>query len=172
MILLDQHNPAIYKGKQIADIDISEFSKDINPVHLDLNFIDIQISDSDTVHYNVEKEKLFNNIGNKDPDTIPNNLALVAGKIRSKYLDKSGEYTARNMRLKNLSCISTYKEDKLNTILDFPLKRQDFISLLQITGKTRIDAVTSDLSIDRLNRTDYTDWINRLEDFYAKAKVL
>lgn len=170
MILLDQYNSALYKGEQFEYEFVKQVKTFFKPVHLTAEFIDIEVSDKDAEKYEKDKEKRFAEIGMKDPDTIPRNLSLLAGNIRAAYADPNDTYTCRNARFKKLKH-TTYKEDELNTILDFPVKRQELIALLTVTKKTHIKALTSRLSIDRWHKWDLLKWIEELEDFYAKATL-
>lgn len=170
MILLDFYNKNLYKGEPFR----WEYLKDINirikPVHIEYEFEDIPLSEKDKVQYQKKRDALFDGIKLSDPDTIPRNLAITAGDIRKQYMSKDDTYTARNMRCKSHK-MSTYKEDELNTIFDFPTKRIEFINLLTLTKKLKVKALTSDLSIDKYYKNDYIAWRDRLEDFYDKATL-
>lgn len=171
MILLDFYNKNLYKGEPFR----WEYLKDVNlfikPVHLNFNFIDTPISDKDKATYEAKKEKMFDEIGLRDPDTIPRNLAILAGDFRKAKVDPGKKYTCRNARCKSLST-TTYKEDELNTIFDFPIKRTEFIELLSLTKQTDIDVVTSELTVDQHYKKDYLAWRDRLEEFYDTAMLL
>ena len=168
MILLDFYNKNLYKGEPFR----WEYLKDINirikPVHLEFEFIDIPVTDKDKAQYQKKRDTLFDEIKLKDPDTIPRNLAITAGDIRKQYMSKDNSYTARNMRCKSHR-MTTYKENELNTIFDFPTKRLELIDLLVLTKGTTIKVLTSELSIDKYYKNDYLAWKERLENFYDKA---
>ena len=170
MILLDFYNKNLYKGEPFR----WEYLKDINirikPVHLTFDFVEIPVTDKDREQYQKKRNALFDGIKLKDPDTIPRNLALTAGDIRKQYMSKDDKYTARNMRCK-AATMTTYKEDELNTIFDFPTKRVEFIDLLTITKQTNIRVLTSELSIDKWHKNDYLAWRDRLEKFYDTATL-
>lgn len=190
MILMDQYNNALYKGEQF-EYDIVKNSKMfIKPVHITAKFIHIDVDKTDVDEYNKDKEKCFSEIGMKDPDTIPRNLAIHAGTIRAKHIfgiinsmpsefieesnntqfTENNKFLCRNLRFKKLNC-TTYKEDENNTIIDFPIRRQELISLLTRTREKDLIVTTSDLSIDRWQKKDLEDWINRLEKFYAETAL-
>ena len=76
--------------------------------------------------------------------------------------------TARNGRYKNLE---TFKDSSVNTVLEFPTKRQDFVAWVSRTKQTEIDVLTSRLSMDKWYKQDYLKWIERLEEFYDKANI-
>lgn len=189
MILLDFYNKNKYKGEPF----VWEFLKDvktfIKPVHFNFTFTEVEITEKEKAKYDKHKEKLFAEIGLSDPITIPRNLAITSGDFRGDRMKHRGEqpeaaeadlfnwnvctakkFTARNRRFKGLD-VTTYKDDELNTILDFPLKRVELIDLLTLTKKTDIEVITSDLSIDRWQKKDIQEWVNRLEEFYHQTAI-
>lgn len=190
MILMDQYNNALYKGEQFEYEIVKNSKMFIKPVHITANFIHIDVDKTDIDEYNKDKEKRFSEIGMKDPDTIPRNLAIHAGNIRAKHIinkinsmssefiedsesthfSENDKFLCRNLRFKKLNC-TTYKEDEINTIIDFPIRRQELISLLTRTRGNIINVTTSDLSIDCWQKKDLEDWINRLENFYAETAL-
>lgn len=190
MILMDQYNNALYKGEQFEYEIVKNSKMFIKPVHITAKFIHIDVDKTDVDEYNKDKEKRFSEIGMKDPDTIPRNLAIHAGTIRAKHIfdiinsmpsefieesnntqfTENKKFLCRNLRFKKLNC-TTYKEDENNTIIDFPIRRQELISLLTRTREKDLTVTTSDLSIDRWQKKDLEDWINRLEKFYAETAL-
>lgn len=190
MILMDQYNNALYKGEQFEYEIVKNSKMFIKPVHITAKFIHIAVDKTDVDEYNKDKEKRFSEIGMKDPDTIPRNLAIHAGTIRAKHIfdiinsmpsefieesnntqfTENNKFLCRNLRFKKLNC-TTYKEDENNTIIDFPIRRQELISLLTRTREKDLTVTTSDLSIDCWQKKDLEDWINRLEKFYAETAL-
>ena len=184
MILLDFYNKNKYKGEPF----VWEFLKDvktfIKPVHFNITFKEMDITDKEKEKYEEQKEKLFDEIGLRDPITIPRNLAITAGDFRADRLktqakEETGlltcetmnkKFLARNRRFKGLD-ITTYKDNELGSIIDFPLKRVELIDLLTLTKKTDIEVITSDLSVDRYQKKDILEWVERLEEFYAKTAI-
>lgn len=170
MILLDFYNKNLYKGEPFRWQYLEDINLRIKPVHIDFDFIEVPVTEKDKAQYQKKRDALFDGIKLSDPDTIPRNLAITAGDIRKQYMDKETVYTARNMRCKSHK-MTTYKEDELNTIFDFPTKRGELIALLTLTKQHRIKALTSELSIDQYYKNDYLEWRDRLEAFYDKAAL-
>lgn len=105
----------------------------------------------------------------KNPNIIPNTLSMLCGDIKHKNIEKvNNSFTSRNRRYKDLT---TYKDDELNTILDFPTNRKDFVELLTKTRKKDINILTSELPMDKWYKEDYLKWLERLKEFYDKANV-
>lgn len=91
MILMDQYNNALYKGEQFEYEIVKNSKMFIKPVHITAEFINIDVDKKDIDEYNKDKEKRFSEIGMKDPDTIPRNLAIHAGNVRAKHILKNIE---------------------------------------------------------------------------------
>lgn len=171
MILLDFYNKNLYKGEPFRWDYLRDVNLHVKPVHINFDFVPIEVTERDKEQYQKKRDALFDGIGLKDPDTIPRNLAITAGDIRKQYMPQDWKYTARNMRCKSHE-MTTYKQDELNVIFDFPTKRIEFIDLLTLSRQTTVRALTSELSIDQFYKQDYTAWRDRLEAFYDKADVL
>lgn len=170
MILLDFYNKNLYKGEPFRWEYLKDINIQIKPVHIDFEFLNVDIDENEKVTYESKKQKMFDEIGLRDPDTIPRNLAILAGDLRKEKVDKQEKYTARNARLKKLN-FTQYKDDELNVIFDFPTKRTEFIELLSISKKLSVKVVTSELSIDKWYKDDYISWRDRLEEFYDQANL-
>lgn len=186
MILLDFFNKNKYKSEPFVWEFLADVKTFIKPVHFNFTFTKVDVTEKEREKYEKQKEKLFAEIGMSDPITIPRNLAITAGDFRADRMRNMGEtierdlfnwnvsltkkFLARNRRFKGLD-ITTYKDNELNAILDFPLKRTELIDLMALTKQTDIEVITSDLSIDRYQQKDITEWVERLEEFYVKAAI-
>lgn len=169
MILLDFYNRVKYKGERFDYELFKDFKYFIKPIEINLNFINVDVSDEDKETFNKERDRLFNEIGLKNPNIIPNTLSMLCGDIKHKNIEKvNNSFTSRNRRYKDLT---TYKDDELNTILDFPTNRKDFVELLTKTRKKDINILTSELPMDKWYKEDYLKWLERLKEFYDKANV-
>ena len=165
MILLDFYNRVKYKGERFDYELFEDFKYFLKPVHLKINFHKVEVGQEDKDKYHEYRDKLFEEIGLNNPQTIPNRLSAMCGDIKYKAVN-SMQLTARNGRYKNLT---TFKDSAVNTVLEFPAKRQDFVEWITRTKQTEIDVLTSDLSMDKWYEQDYLNWIERLEEFYDKA---
>lgn len=172
MILLDLINKGKYKGKSfdwqyLKDEDIK--NKQINIIFSE---IDCPITENDKMKYEKKKEELFNNLGNSDPDTIPRQLHLFTGNLKREAIQPDLKYVARNDRFK-LSNITTYKETKKENyiVVDMPHRRIDFNDFLKITGMTDIKFINTGLKVDLFYAKEFREWIERLEEFYAKTSL-
>ena len=182
MILMEFYNETQYKSEKF----VWDFLKDINlhvkPVHIHMDFDKIEMSEESIQKYEREKKKLFDNIGNSDPDTIPRNLALTAGNLRYENMGKGRQFLVENslVRNKRFKKGLVYKEEIQSgahceedaMIFDFPMNRIHLIDVLTTQLINHIYVFTSDLSIDKWHRQDYEAWVERLEEFYRKFEEM
>ena len=167
MILLDFYNRVKYKGERFDYELFKDFKYFIKPVHFKFNFIPVDITNDDLNKYNCYRDELFDSIGLNNPQTIPNRLSAMCGDIKYTHTDKP-YLIGRNKRYKSLL---TYKDCPDGTILEFPIKRQDFVMWATRTKQTEFNVLTSVLSMDKWYEQDYLNWIGRLEEFYDKADL-
>lgn len=145
----------------------------INPFRLRLEVINVPTSSEQKKKYEKKKEELFKNIGNKDPETIPRTLQLLAGDFKAKSIDYGKIYIARNRRFKheNVHSYGDYTNSKDYIVIDTHYSRVQFIDFLLDTKIQKIKYLATDLSIDNFIVNDLTKWIGRLDAFYVKANL-
>jgi len=182
MILFDfDTNSKWKKYKWDINLILDNIEINVKPLLIQLNGITVQTQHSTKEKYYTEKTKMFNQIGNKNPDTIPRNLYLVGGKDKHAYIksqckslfknDKNVLFVARNQRLKSDN-ILTYKnarnDNKSNYILiELPHKFIDFTDFLKANQQLKYDLLVADLKVDKWYLKKYTDWINRINETYT-----
>ena len=118
-ILFDFDTKTKWKGKKDKEL-LKESIIIKNIIDIKLNKIKINIDLKIKELYNKEKEKLINNIGLKEPDTIPRNLYLLSGKNKLKYINqdnlfcynKDKWYIGRNNRFK-IKNFQTFKKKNI-----------------------------------------------------------
>lgn len=122
--------------------------------------------------YARKKEALINNIGLKDPHTIPRNLYLLSGEAKVKVLDSNKLYLGRNNRfgLENIETYSdcTYKSRYI--IFEFCHNHINFCNFLAMSKQTDFDVLITDLKTDQWYFERYLAWANDLEATYAKIR--
>jgi hypothetical protein len=172
MVLLDFINKGKYKGKSFDWDFIME--EDVAAKRHEFTFqtTDIPVSEKEIAKYEAKKEQLFANLDNSDPDTIPRQLHIWAGNLKKQAISFAKQYVARNDRFK-LPNVATYKNIKPGeyTIIDFPHRRLDFNDFLKVTGTKSIHFINSTLKVDLYYINELKAWLERLEEFYAKASV-
>lgn len=173
MILLDFQNKGKYKGKSFDDLFLDQEDIKVKPVNINMQVIDVSISEKDKEKYENKKEQLFDTLGNKDPNTIPRNLQLFVGNLKKKAIDSNFQYVARNKRLK-LNNVYTYRDIDCEgdyIVVDTHYRRLNMNDFLKITGITDVKYMATGLSIDTYITTEFMKWEERVKSIYAKANL-
>ena len=177
MILLNFEDKTRFHGKSFDYLYLQTEDIIMYPRKIKLNIINIDTTDAEKDKYEKYKEKLFDNLGNKHPDTIPRNLQILAGDFKKKAIEHDKIYIARNKRF-NLENVYVYEKiirDKIkNTdciIIDPHYRKLNFNDFLKTTGITKINYLSTDLSVDNVFTSEFAMWKGRLEAIYAKANL-
>lgn len=173
MILIDLNTPNKYKGKGFSYDILQEEDIKIKPIDIKINWIDFKTTDKQKSRYERNKDSLFDNLGNKDPDTIPRKLQLLVGDFKKELVEEDKIYIARNKRhkLDNVFSYNDKIEKKHYIVIDTHYRRLDFNDFLRKTEMTTIDYISTDLSIDNVIKNSLMDWKERCEGIYAKANL-
>jgi len=173
MILLDFENKGKYKGKSFDYVFLQAEDIKVKPFRVKLEPINIEITDRDKERYEKKRDQLFDNLGEKDPETVPRNLQLFVGDLKKKAIIPGEMYIARNKRFK-LENVMTYDEiDKQGSyiVIDTHYRRISFNDFLKITRMTKIKYLSTILSIDNVIITEFSKWKARLDAIYAQASL-
>ena len=131
------------------------------------NEILIPTDDRTKAGYQKEKRKLIDDIGLRDPHTIPRNLHLYGGKAKLPHVD-GRTMIARNDRMGR--GWQTYKGDSLPaspySVFEFPHNFIDFSDFMALSGQSRFDVLTTDLKVDQWYFDRYQQWAQRLSEVY------
>lgn len=176
MILMDFEDTK-FKLHHFDPIYLSDIDFAGKPRMLKVNTIHVPITDREREIYQKEAERLFENLGSKDPETIPSALQLFVGKYKRQMIDDNQCYMARNKRFKrsNILCyndVSVPLDEPINcTLIDIPLRRLHFNDFLKNAKQTSIIFLSTDLSVDKV----ITDELARIEyekeAFYAQTGI-
>lgn len=173
MILMDFDNPSKYKGRSFEYNYLKEEDIKIRFRKVKLKLINVEVTAKEKELYEKKKEFLFDNLGNKDPDTIPRNLQLIVGNFKAKAIDENKLYIARNKRLKKKNVI-TYREASKGEeyiIIDTHYRRLNMNDFLKLTETDTINYLCTNLSIDNVIIDEFSKWKARVEAIYAKANI-
>lgn len=177
MILIDFAHPNVYKGQPYTP----EYLR-LDGVHIVDRMIEIQehavyadgkIPEEISAAYEDEKEMLFDNIGNKDPDTIPRTLHIWCGTHCKKDIVNSLDkvFIARNSRFKSDKVRKWTDRTYAGYILDFPVRQLQFNDFCETSGRNVFAFVNSGLSADKYYFRRYTEWTERLGGMYVASSV-
>jgi hypothetical protein len=166
--LYDFDTQSKWKRYKFNAIDLEEAQ--ITGRRIDINFTPIitDVSDSEYIEYVKYRQKLFSELGNKDPDTLPRNLYLYTGKFRIRAADKiGGQLVGRNKRFQKKG-VTTYSEpgDGPYAIFEFPHRFIDFSDFIY-RAEGNFDVLVSRTEVDRWYMDRYERWLERLDETYA-----
>lgn len=173
MILLDLQNKSRYKGKGFDYAMLHEEDIQMKAHRSTLITIPVETTGQDRQRYEKKRDQLFDNLGEKDPDTIPRTLQLLAGDIKKKWINPADHYVARNQRFK-MDNVKSYTEitNKGNyAIIDMHYRRLSMNDFLKITGMTSIRYLATTLPIDNVIINEFSEWKARLDAIYAQASI-
>lgn len=171
MILIDFINSQRHKGFGLDSIDLGEYDIQCIRKNLQLSLESVPLPDGAAKEYETEKERLFDGLGNKDPDTIPRNLHVWTGKFKKPFLSDTESYVARNKRFKQKN-VTTYKEaeeGKEYTIIDMPCRRLEFNDFLRVSGQEDIRYISTGFGVDNVYIKELEDWIKEVKEIYAET---
>ena len=173
MILADMDKPDRFKGRSFDNSVLQEL--DIKGVRRtpEISCVSIETTSTDAEKYEKKKESLFENIGMKDPNTIPRNLLLVAGDAKKRAVEEGKFYVARNGRIKK-PCVYTYENavpaDEYY-ILDMHYQIKVFERFIRDAGVKSLIYMKTDLSVDNVYYDQVRIWHDTMEDFYETADI-
>jgi hypothetical protein len=173
MILLDFQNKGKYKGKSFDYLFLQQEDIRIKPFNVKLEPISIETTDKDRERYEKKKEQLFDNLGDKDPDTIPRNLQILAGDIKRKSVNDAELYVARNQRFKkaNIKSYADITTQGNYVVIDMHYRRLNLNDFLKTTQMRRVKYLCTTLPIDTVIVNDFMAWKARLDSIYAQASI-
>jgi hypothetical protein len=173
MILLNFENKQKYHGKGFDYLYLKEEDIVIYPRKVKMNVIHVETTKKEKERYEQRKEKLFANLGNKHPDTIPRDLQLFAGNVKKKAIDPDKVYIARNKRhkLENVHSYNDVEKRKDYIVIDTHYRQLNFNDFLKFTGIQKFDYLATSLSIDQHIINEFTKWRARLDAIYAQASL-
>ena len=183
MILMDLVDAGKYQGKwrytgkytkQGFDYSLfDEIPVSVNPQTFLLSKIDVEITGKDKNKYAEKKQSLFDNLGNKEPDTIPSALSVFVGNMKAKSLDDTQIYIARNKRFKksNVATFAEYPKDEKYSIIDFPLRQLVFNDFVKSSGAKEFAFLHTGLPVDKYFYDRYAKFFEEVKEFYAQANL-
>lgn len=173
MILLDFENKGKYKGKSFDYLFLQQEDIKIKPHKVRMDLSSVEVSEDEKTKYEAKRDSLFDNLGGKDPDTVPRTLQLYAGDLKKKAINPDYLYVARNKRFK-LDNVSSYDDiDKKGDYItiDTHYRRLNMDDFLKVTGMTAIKYLCTTLSIDNVIINEFAEWKARLDAIYAQASI-
>ena len=145
------------KGLDIAGVDNTP----------GFNAINVEVDAKLLKEYERTKQKLIDEIGIRDPHTIPRNLYLMSGKAKLGSVEVGGLYIGRNNRFK-LPNFGTFRDEEFSKATVFELCHNfiNFADFLVLSGQRQSDVLVADTKVDRWYFDRYVKWAERIGDAY------
>lgn len=170
MILADLVDSVRMRARKHFDPSVlDEIDTEVKHNIYDFGRIDVDLPAKAEEAYFNEKDKLFANLGNKDPDTLPNALEIFVGKWK-KPKENLEAYVARNQRFKTDTFAMHKKTDEAK-LIDLPLAQKDFNDWLKLSGCKSMLFLHTGLKVDIYFYNRYCNWFKEVEKFYETASL-
>lgn len=172
MILFDFDTRSRFKREAYSLRRVRQALPQVQTHPITFEAVEVITSLKTKLTYVQERERLFAELGARDPHTLPRNLYLVGGADKLQFINATPamRYVARNKRLKSRhGNLSTYAAPLPSpvTLVELPHRFIDFANFVFITGQTHFPVLVADLKVDRWYYQRYQEWGERLNATYA-----
>lgn len=169
MTLFDFDTRSRWKREKLSADLLRESRIEARRVPISFQAVPVETSERLKAEYQAQKAKLFDDLGLKDPHTIPRNLYLMSGKAKFAAAD-GGWYVGRNNRFK-MERLQTYKESAYQnapyTVFELCHNFIDFADVVSLSGQHSFDVLTADLKVDHWYLARYQEWAERINASYS-----
>lgn len=169
MILVDFSNSQAHKGFGISEINLGEYDIQCIRRNYRINVISVPLPDGAMEEYETEKERLFDELGNKDPNIVPRQLHAWTGKFKKPFLEDSEKYIARNKRIKGVEVFKNAMPGRDYILIDMPFRRLDFNDFLRVSQHDQIRYLSTGFAVDKVYIKAFKDWVKEVESIYAET---
>jgi len=170
MILVDLDTRSRWRRSRLSDLgeQLRVEAADVAPT---MFRIDVVTDAKTRAQYEAEKRRIIDNIGAKDPHTIPRQLHLVGGKQKADVARAHGGlWVGRNARLK-VPGFATYEQAlEPRQVLEFCHSFRDWADYLTASGATEVTSLVSDLKVDAWYFERAQRWSEMQHDAHAAIR--
>jgi hypothetical protein len=153
-----------------------DFSKHIT-IHESFKYPEIipllvETSKETKAKYEEEKARLFSDLGQKDPHTLPRNLHLVGWRDKKKHAEQL-DYTflVRNDRAK-IKNAQTYGEEEYQgtyCMFDIPHDFIELVNFFALSEQQQITVLLNEIKVDTFYYERIKKWLNEIN--YVCTKI-
>lgn len=170
MVLVDLDTRSRWRRALLEDVQerLDVEARDASP---SLRAIDVATDQSTRELYQRTKRKLIDELGARDPHTIPRQLHLLAGKHKARTAARNGGlWVGRNARLKVPGLVSYEDARETRQVLEFCHAFRDWSDYLTASGAREVPALVSDLRVDRWYFERFQRWTEMQHDAHAAIR--
>ena len=173
MILADMDHPGKYKGRGISKHTLHELNITGIDRRPEIEIIPVDVPDGAVTAYEAERDKLFDNLGAGDPDTIPRKLHLWCGKYKAPMILPQNQYLARNGRFKKNNVV-TYKEatDANRLSIDIPYRRIELNDYLTRVQADTLRFLATPFKVDQYYAGELQQWHKMVGEIFVSTGIL
>lgn len=171
-ILFDFDTRSRWRRTPVSDLPWSEAVVRIGRVVVpEFDAVSVPVDAKTVERYRRSKRELIDNIGLKDPHTIPRNLYLEGGRSKLFKIGSGRSYVGRNNRFK-IDGLTTYRAQEFPaapyTVFEFPHNFIEFADFVALSGQDRFDVLCADdLPVERWYLQRYREWAEGVGRAYA-----
>jgi hypothetical protein len=172
MILFDMEDKSRFYRKPFGYGLLQSEDIKIKPFKVSFETVQVETPPAAAELYGKRKDELFENLGQKDPNTVPRQLQLLAGDFKKAAIEQGKEYVARNGRFK-LPNVFSYPIERQGKyyVLDMHYRRLNFNDFIKRTKQKRVSYLSTTLPVDNVFATEFLQWKARIDAIYAKANI-
>ena len=189
MILFDFSTQSRWKRRHFdAELILAEAKVHVRELPLALSRIDVPTSAATRRKYDQERQRLFAELGAKDPHTLPRNLYLIGGRDKHAYITaqqagvqpslfgvqpEPAWYVARNKRLGHDRIVAyddVHPGGGPYAVVELPHRFIDWCDFVSYTGQAASDVLVADLKVDHWYWDRYTAWQERVYATYTSLR--
>jgi hypothetical protein len=167
LILKDFNNPFLLKDNDFQNVGYVEIVERVPSFDYKLKY---ELTEEEQKKYEAKKDGLIENIGIKDPHTIPRELHKFVSNFKEKKAEEGVTYL---VRAKRKIGDNTYRnaEKQASIVFEYPISKKDFINYLR---KYTIEVLTfwlTDAKVDQYYKQEFEKWKEEIENVYKKIRA-
>jgi len=176
MILFDFVTQSRWKSRRFdLNLILDTVGVEVEPHPIAFRRVDVRTSERTKRRYAKERRRRFEELGARDPHTLPRNLYLLGGSDKRAHIDKQalplfGDeqlYVARNQRLSRDNIVTYHTlapGQRPTVIVEFPHRFIEFADFMTETRRACFDVLCADLKVDDWYFQRYTEWSERIRE--------
>lgn len=158
--LIDFETQTKFKYLKFDEINKKVLKTHCNKINITLTIEIIEVSNTVKQDYEKYKEKMFNELGDKDAHTLPRNMQLFTSKIKANTNKTVIGRTKRN----NVVSFESNPTENLH-IIDLPYNISNLLKYIQDSNSYNLNIITTNLKVDLW-------FLKRVEDFISELNYV
>lgn len=166
MVLFDWDTRSRWKREAFDPQLVMAARVQLVPADLQFSLTEAPIEDKLLASYEAKKTKLFAELGNKDPDTLPRHLYKHGAPAKRRELRPSATYLSTRSFGPQVIPYHTAGAEAQG-IFEFPHRHIDLCDFVSRTGRTQFEVITTPLKVDQWYVQRYREWQKEVARAYS-----